>query len=72
MFRQLRGRGREAQEYLLISGREADYQLRIAVADMDDYQRIPLEHITRMEGLSGMHSSFALRQVLRDRVLPPL
>lgn len=61
----------QVQECLLITGQEADYQLRIAVADMDDYQRLLLEHITRIEGVSGVHSSFVLRRVLHDRVLPP-
>ena len=61
----------EVQECLLITGQEADYQLRIAVTDMDDYQRLLLEHITRIEGVSGVHSSFVLRRVLHDRVLPP-
>lgn len=61
----------EVQECLLITGQEADYQLRIAVIDMDDYQRLLLEHITRIEGVSGVHSSFVLRRVLHDRTLPP-
>ena len=61
----------QVQECLLITGQEADYQLRIAVADMDDYQRLLLEHITRIEGVSGVHSSFVLRRVLHDRVLSP-
>lgn len=60
----------EVQECLLITGQEADYQLRIAVIDMDDYQRLLLEHITRIEGVSGVHSSFVLRRVLHDRALP--
>jgi len=61
----------EVQECLLITGQEADYQLRIAVADMDDYQRLLLQHITRIAGVSGVHSSFVLRSVLSDRILPP-
>ena len=61
----------QVMECLLITGQEADYQLRIAVTDMDDYQRLLLEHITRIEGVSGVHSSFVLRRVLHDRVLPP-
>ncbi|MDA3922169.1 MAG: Lrp/AsnC family transcriptional regulator [Salinisphaera sp.] len=60
----------EVQECLLITGQEADYQLRIVVVDMDDYQRLLLEHITRIEGVSGVHSSFVLRRVLHDRALP--
>jgi Lrp/AsnC family leucine-responsive transcriptional regulator len=61
----------EVQECLLITGQEADYQLRIAARDMDDYQRLLLQHITRIDGVSGVHSSFVLSSVLGDRVLPP-
>jgi len=60
----------EVQECLLITGQEADYQLRIAAVDMDDYQRLLLEHITRIDGVSGVHSSFVLRQILHNRALP--
>ena len=61
----------EVQEALLITGQEADYQLRVVAADMDDYQRLLLQHITRIKGVSGVHSSFMLRRVLADRILPP-
>lgn len=61
----------EVRECLLITGQEADYQLRIAAVDMDDYQRLLLQHITRIPGVSGVHSSFVLRQVLGNRVLKP-
>jgi len=61
----------EVQECLLITGQEADYQLRVAAVDMDDYQRLLLHHITRIPGVSGVHSSFVLRRVLGDRVLEP-
>lgn len=61
----------EVQECLLITGQEADYMLRIAVTDMDDYQRLLLQHITRIPGVSGVHSSFVLRRVMENRVLHP-
>lgn len=61
----------EVQECLLITGQEADYQLHIAVVDMDDYQRLLLQHITRIPGVSGVHSSFVLRRVLQNRALVP-
>ena len=61
----------EVVECLLITGQEADYQLRIWVADMDDYQRILLQHITRIAGVSGVHTSFVLRRVMPARGLPP-
>lgn len=61
----------EVQECLLITGQDAEYLLRISVVDMDDYQRLLLQHITRIPGVSGVHSSFVLRRVLHDRILPP-
>lgn len=60
----------EVTECLLITGQEADYQLRIWAVDMDDYQRLLLQHITRIDGVSGVHSSFVLRRVLPARGLP--
>lgn len=61
----------EVQECLLITGQDAEYLLHISVVDMDDYQRLLLQHITRIPGVAGVHSSFVLRRVLRDRILPP-
>ncbi|NNC23675.1 Lrp/AsnC family transcriptional regulator [Salinisphaera sp. USBA-960] len=61
----------EVQDCLLITGQEADYQLHIWAADMNDYQRLLLQHITRIPGVDGVHTSFVLRRILRDRVLPP-
>ncbi|RJS91167.1 Lrp/AsnC family transcriptional regulator [Salinisphaera sp. Q1T1-3] len=60
----------EVVECLLITGQEADYQLRIWVVDMEDYQRLLLHHITRIPGVSGVHTSFVLRRVLTARALP--
>ena len=34
------------------------------------YQELLLERITRIEGVSGVHSSFVLRQVLERTCLP--
>jgi len=60
----------QVQECLLITGQEADYQLKVVVRDMDDYQNLLLNCITRIEGVSGAHSSFVLRRVIDDTVLP--
>jgi Lrp/AsnC family leucine-responsive transcriptional regulator len=61
----------EVQECLLITGQEADYQVKVIVADMDAYQSLLLTRITSIEGVSGVHSSFVLRQVV-DRDAVPL
>lgn len=60
----------EVLECLLITGREADYQLKVVVRDMDAYQDFLLNKITRLEGVSGVHSSFVLRRVLERSSLP--
>ena len=54
----------EVLECLLITGQDADYQLKVMVRDMDHYQALLLNQITRIEGVTGVHSSFVLRQVL--------
>lgn len=60
----------EVLECLLITGREADYQLKVLVRDMDAYQDFLLNKITRLEGVAGVHSSFVLRRVLERQALP--
>ena len=60
----------EVLECLLITGREADYQLKVIVRDMDHYQELLLERITRIDGVSGVHSSFVLRRVMERTRLP--
>lgn len=60
----------EVLECLLITGREADYQLKVIVRDMEHYQELLLERITRIEGVSGVHSSFVLRRVVQRTRLP--
>lgn len=60
----------EVLECLLITGQEADYQLKVIVQDMDAYQALLLNRITRIEGVSGVHSSFVLRAVVDRTALP--
>jgi Lrp/AsnC family leucine-responsive transcriptional regulator len=57
-------------ECLLITGQEADYQLKVAVKDMDAYQELLLNRITRIEGVTGVHTSFVLRRVVDKTALP--
>lgn len=58
----------EVMECLLITGQRADYQLKVMVADMDAYQDLLLNKITPIQGVTGVHSSFVLRQVVSGRV----
>jgi len=59
----------EILECLLITGQDADYQLKVAVRDMDHYQFLLLNKITRIEGVTGVHSSFVLRRVVDKTTL---
>lgn len=60
----------EVLECLLITGQSADYQLKVVVKDMDAYQELLLNRITRIPGVTGVHSSFVLRRVVDSRALP--
>jgi Lrp/AsnC family leucine-responsive transcriptional regulator len=60
----------EVQECYLITGQEADYQLKIIVPNMEEYQRFLLDKITRIEGVIGVHSSFVLRKAIDSTALP--
>ncbi|HUW00067.1 MAG TPA: Lrp/AsnC family transcriptional regulator [Gallionella sp.] len=57
-------------ECLLITGQDADYQLKVVVKDMDAYQDLLLNRITRIKGVTGVHSSFVLRRVVDKTALP--
>lgn len=60
----------EVLECHLITGQSADYLLKVIVKDMDAYQQFLLQKLTRIEGVSGVHSSFVLKSPLNSRALP--
>jgi len=60
----------EVMECLLITGQSADYQLKVVVKDMDAYQELLLNRLTRIAGVTGVHSSFVLRRVVDRTALP--
>lgn len=49
---------------------DSDYLLRVAVRDLQDYERIHREYITRLPGVSRVRSSFALRTVTKTTAVP--
>lgn len=59
----------EVMECYLMSG-EADYIIRVIVADSRDYERIHSQHLTRLPGVDRVHSSFALRTVIKKTEVP--
>lgn len=59
----------EVMECYLMSG-DADYLLRVIVADSRDYERVHSQHLTRLPGVDRVHSSFALRTVIKKTEIP--
>ena len=60
----------EVQSCYLITGQSADYILKILVEDMDHFQAFLLGKLTRIEGVSGVHSSFIMRKVVDNTSVP--
>jgi DNA-binding Lrp family transcriptional regulator len=59
----------EVMECYLMSG-DADYLVRVIVADSRDYERVHSQHLTRLPGVDRVHSSFALRTVIKKTEIP--
>lgn len=59
----------EVMECYLMTG-DADYLLRVVVADLQAYERFVLDHLTRIPGIASIRSSFALKQVKYKTALP--
>lgn len=60
----------EVQSCYLITGQDADYLLQVIVPDMDAYQSLLLDRITRIPGVTGVHSSFVMRKIVDRQALP--
>ncbi|MGY4531703.1 Lrp/AsnC family transcriptional regulator [Pseudomonas sp. GV071] len=60
----------EVLECSLVTGMDADYQLKVVVPDMDHYQKFLLGQLTRIEGVTSVKSSFVLNQVISSTQLP--
>jgi Lrp/AsnC family leucine-responsive transcriptional regulator len=60
----------EVLECLLITGQQSDYQMKVVIRDMDAYQDLLLNRITRIAGVTGVHTSFVLRRVVDRGALP--
>ena len=60
----------EVLECFLITGQNADYLLKVIVPDMEYYQDFLLGKLTRIEGVTGVQSSFIMRKVIDKTALP--
>ncbi|MCM2130517.1 Lrp/AsnC family transcriptional regulator [Larsenimonas rhizosphaerae] len=57
-------------ECLIITGQSADFQLKLLVRDMDEYEALLLRTINRIDGVTASHTSFVLRKVLDRQIVP--
>ena len=60
----------EVLECSLITGQSSDYLLKVVGPDMDAYQEFLFGRLTRIKGVSGVHSSFVLRRIIDNKALP--
>lgn len=60
----------EVLECFLITGSTADYVLKVVVTDMDAYQQFLLGKLTRIEGVTGVQSSFVMSKIVNTTELP--
>ncbi|MGB5323945.1 MAG: Lrp/AsnC family transcriptional regulator [Pseudomonadales bacterium] len=60
----------EVVECSIVTGQAADYLLKAVLPDMARYEAFLLGKLTRIEGVTGVHSSFVLRKVIDQTALP--
>jgi Lrp/AsnC family leucine-responsive transcriptional regulator len=60
----------EVVECSIVTGQAADYLVKAVVCDMAHYEEFLLGRLTRIEGVTGVHSSFVLRKVIDKTALP--
>ncbi|MBE0548723.1 MAG: Lrp/AsnC family transcriptional regulator [Rubrivivax sp.] len=59
----------EVMECYLMTG-DADYLLRVVVADVQALERFIVERLSKIKGVASIRSSFALKQVKYETALP--
>ena len=54
----------------VVTGQSADYLIRVVVKDMKHFEAVLLGKLTRIPGVTGVHSSFVLRNVINRTEIP--
>ena len=60
----------EVLECSIVTGQSADFLLKVVVRNMRHYEKFLLGKLTKLNGVTGVHSSFVLRQVVNKTALP--
>ena len=60
----------EVIECYVVTGQDADFLIKVMVRDMRHYENFLLKRLTKLEGVSGVHTSFVLRHPINKHQLP--
>ncbi len=60
----------EVMECYVVTGQDADFLIKVCIRDMRHYEEFLLRRLTKLEGVSGVHTSFVLRQPINKHQLP--
>ena len=60
----------EVMECYVVTGQDSDFLIKAIVKDMRHYEEFLLKRLTKLEGVSAVHSSFVLRQPINKHHLP--
>ncbi len=60
----------EVIECSIVTGQEADFLVTAMLPDMSFFEEFLLGRLTRIEGVTGVHSSFVLRKLIDRTELP--
>ena len=60
----------EVVDCCVVTGQSADYLMKAVVRDMAHYEQFLLGKLTRIPGVTGVHSSFELRRVVTRTAIP--
>lgn len=60
----------EVMECYIVTGQDSDFLLKVLVRDMRHYEEFLLRRLTKIEGVTGVHTSFVLRQPIQKYEVP--
>lgn len=69
-FEQQIGQFPEIIECSIVTGQSADYLIKAVLPDMARYEEFLLGRLTKIDGVTGVHSSFVLRKVIQHKAFP--
>lgn len=59
----------EVMECYIVTGQDSDFLIKVLIRDMRHYEEFLLRRLTKLEGVSGVHTSFVLRQPINKHQL---